>query len=401
MKKLLILAMLLTVSITTVSAQTNGERHDGIFLVYLENSEEKDQRCDILNHVPTKKEIDSLFINGRYVQSICNTKFGTIIVHKENTENIRQLFEICKYDLKQNAKAKFKEGYVLDYIDRSNGYVLYRKDNQITEQEYREKTYKLEKQNKMDALNNKGMYVALLGSFYHYEQNLKEIKQQKYKYYSHQGLIDDFPKMKGWHVGSVDISYNKYGDSNSFDVIFNKDTCDANFQRRLCICETKEELVEYLNEDLSQGFYIKKIWSGFENRNYKWEEESVNNYNGNIFDILTELKNSVSTLVNGNSSSNNSGAYSTGNEYSGSTNTGNVKARGKCKRCNGSGKCSPTSGSGRKNACHGSGLCGYCSGTGWIKAGSSEAKCTACNGKGKCKTCGGTGKCSLCKGTGK
>lgn len=402
MRKLLIFIFLSVFCMT----YAQEEHTDGTFVTHLMNTDAEDLKCDIRQGNINVSDIQELMDNGRYVISVTYTKFGTIIVHKKNTDSIEQCFAIIPiWELKKESKKKLKEGFVLDYYNDEQKYTIFKKDPKITEQKF----FGSMDNKKLKKLNEKGFCVFMASFSEYYAQNgHDDIVEQNIVYHRNdQKMYDDFKNMAAdsWVVGCVTKHYNRVGKSTSYLVIYNKMRNGYDGMEAIACSDTQEDLTEFLKPRVKEGYNIDRIWCGWENRDYAAEDARIAAYDSenNVFDILTGLTTSVINLATGNVGTTSVPSSGSGTTTS-SGNTGNSSSgktvAGKCKRCGGSGKCSPVSGGGRKNACHGSGLCGYCNGTGWIKAGASETKCNACNGKGKCKTCNGTGKCPVCHGTG-
>lgn len=402
MRKLLIFLFLSVFCMT----YAQEEHTDGTFVTHLMNTDAEDLKCDIRQGNINVSDIQELMDNGRYVISVTYTKFGTIIVHKKNTDSIEQCCAIIPvWKLKKESKKKLKEGFVLDYYNKEQKYTIFKKDPKITEQKF----FGSMDNKKLKKLNEKGFYVFTISFSNYYAQNgHDDIVEQYIDYYSNsKNMFAGFKDMtaNSWIVGSITKYYNRYEKYTSYRVIYNKPKNKYDGMEAIACSNTQEDLTEFLKPRVKEGYNIDRIWCGWENRDYAAEDARIAAYDSenNVFDILTGLTTSVIGLATGNVGTTSVPSSGSGTTTS-SGNTGNSSSgktvAGKCKRCGGSGKCSPVSGGGRKNACHGSGLCGYCNGTGWIKAGASETKCNACNGKGKCKTCNGTGKCPVCHGTG-
>ncbi len=398
MRKLLIVLFLIVFSMSHAQ-----DRADGTFVVHIMNTDAVDLKCDVYPGEVKISEIQDIMNNNRYVMSVAHTKFGTIVVHKKNVDSVQQLYAVIpSWDLEKECKERKKEGYILDYYNDEKNYAIFRKDTKVTQQVFLGSI----DQKKLKKQNAKGLYATLYCSYATVAQDGRDdIQEQKYASYIGLGeFLKGFKVMAAdsWVVGSVTKSYNKHSNLTFYRVIYDKLRKEYDGREALAALDTKEELIDFLGKHIESGYNINRIWCGWENRDYEADEARAAAYDGNIFNILTGLTNSISGLTgkgNGQSSTNASN-NETSTQNSGGNNSKSKAGNGKCKRCQGSGKCSPVSGSGRHNACYGSGLCGYCNGTGWVKAGSSEAKCSACNGKGKCKTCNGTGKCPLCHGTG-
>lgn len=398
MRKLLILLSIFL--FTTAGAQK--ERNDGEFVVHMREVDSEDLKCDIHKKDVAPADIQKLMDEGRYVVSVNRAKFGTIVLHRKNTEGVSQLFDIIPlWDLKKKCKANHKLGFVLDYYNDERRYTIFRKDPKVKTQVVLNKVDKktLKKQ------RDKGLYVTLCSYIAAVAQDGRDdIEDQMFASYIRSGeMLEAFRKLPAeWVVGSVVKSYNEYGDYSFYEVIYDKPKKKYEGEEFMAVADNQDRLVKILKEKVDGKFNINRIWCGWENYDYEARAARIASFDDNIFDVLTGLANTVTGIKNLSKGSAGGGTDTGADAGYTETGTGGAKAKaGKCRRCGGNGKCSPTSGAGRKNACHGSGLCGYCSGTGWIKAGASEARCTACNGKGKCKTCGGSGKCPSCRGTGK
>lgn len=378
------------------------ERNDGFFVVHIMETDAQDLKCEI---GISNDYIKSLPDKGRHIISVVPTKFGSIVLHKKSETKIAQKYiRIPSYMLKKEAKKLFAEGYSVEYYNEMSNYGIFSKNPAIVEQKYLGQIT----EKKIKKYNKKGIY-AICGSSTEDigHNNIYGIAYQERKFYidQHQ-FASDFEKMAklGYIVRNVGTFYNKYGNSTSFTVIYDKPQQDYKGKQAIGIFETKEDFIAFLNKYVKEKCNIKGIWGGWENRDYAAEEARLakaKSESESGIDILLGLGNSILQLTNGEQSSSEI-SHDTDYDTNSKTNPSNSKAKtGKCKYCGGTGNCSAKSSAGRKNACNGSGLCGHCNGTGWIKAGGSEAKCTACNGTGKCKSCNGTGKCSHCHGTGK
>lgn len=405
MKKLLLTIIVALTSMIT-SAQEK-EYNDGFFVAYLTDTNDKDVKCDVYPSEVSEQDIQNLMDGGRYITSVIYTKSGGIVLHRANTDNIKQIYTICSsWNLKKLCKQKFKEGYVLNYYNSQRKYAIFNHNPKAKVMKFIS-TVNFD-QKKLDKLNQKGMFVTIINSYTYIAYDGQDnIKKQIYEHTTNHGdnIVDKFGRApKTNFISSVTTSYNKYGNTTYYKYINNVYKDGRQSEQSIGNFENVDNFIKYLKGKVTSRYNLVGLWGGWENRDYKADEARAAAADDmNIFDILSGLTNSISGLTghgNGNASTYNTPeSGGTGSTYNQSA--GSKSGTGKCRRCNGSGKCSPTSGGGRKNACHGSGLCGYCSGTGWIKAGGSEAKCTACNGKGKCKTCGGTGKCPVCHGSGK
>ena len=374
------------------------EYNDGYFVVYLMESDAKDVKYET---GITEERIKTLMSKGRHVISVVPTKFGLVAVHEKAKKKMEQKYvHLENYYLKKRAKKLFKEGYIIEYYNEKNNGAIITKNPAITKQKYLGQAGK----RKIARQNKKGIYVKLgCGTEYIGQNDMNGISsQERVFHYSLNNFISGFKEMaaKGYIIGSVETSYNKYGNNTYFTVLYDKPKKPYKGKQYIGIFETKKELTNFIKKYATSKCTIKGIWGGWEKRDYAAEEaryKSAKSESGT--DILLGLGSSLLQLnsaIKSPSSSTSSSISSVSSAVS-STKSKAKASTGKCKYCGGSGNCTATTAAGRKNACSGSGLCGHCSGTGWIKAGGSEAKCTACNGTKKCKSCGGTGKCKHCK----
>ena len=75
-------------------------QNEGTMIVRMMETDAEDLKCEI-HPLPNnyregeefRKKIDKLIDNCRYIQSITPTKFGFVIVHKLNTNSIKQIRE--------------------------------------------------------------------------------------------------------------------------------------------------------------------------------------------------------------------------------------------------------------------------------------------------------------------
>ncbi|MBR6944411.1 MAG: hypothetical protein IKH64_00475 [Prevotella sp.] len=412
MKKIFILFVLIS-QLTVIYAQ---DRYDDYMVVRMAETDAVDVRCEVYPTETTEpwredkkvtQAVSDLIKNGRYIISMNFTTFGIVILHKQNTEHIGQLFD--KTILEKDIQKKFKNGYSVKYYNYSAYYALYEKNPNIKKQVFMKRTYDEEKTAKQLAKQNaKGLFAIAVTPFSLILQDGHEdIAAQRWaqlKGNSFYSSIEAAQK-EGWRVGIV---YPKYFDyyarhMDYFGVVYNKPRDGNTRHEHVALVRTAEDFRDFVSLHVHPGYTIDMTWSGWDGqtgRNKATVRPASSDLN--IWDVLGGLATSVSGLIAGPSSTTSSAAASSGgsgNVGSGSSHSGG--GSGKCSLCNGSGKCTAKSYSNRKAACSGSKLCGYCNGTGWVGFGDNKATCTACNGKGECKTCHGTGKCQKCNGTGK
>ena len=415
MKKLFVICLLIATA-TWAFAQ---QREDDIMIVNMYQGNDVDLKCDILprgldqyyERKDIVEKIQKMMDSGRYVKSVCHTKYGIVVVHHKNTESVAQKIDCMAnfgFNWKKMVNSYFKKGFPLKYYQYDNGFAIFEKNPRITKQSIVKlgvlsSDEKITK--KVQNMNAKGLYLIACDIDCAVAQNGHEGAPilQLYKNFSGNDyllyLVDQL-KQQGWVIGSISKNYHQstsaYAKSSTtYRILFDK-AGNAGTNEVAGLVKSPEQLKEFLAANMRNGLSIDLAWGGWDGK--------TDSSSG--WDILAGLVSSVSGLANGGKAVDTSASTANTSSSSASSSKGSTKksagsASGKCSRCKGSGKCSPTAYGDRKSACHGSKLCGYCDGTGWIKAGAGEATCKACNGTKKCKTCHGTGKCPQCNGTGK
>ena len=413
MKRLLFLILFLHT--TLVFSQ---ERYDDYMFVRMMETDAVDLKCQIFpceryddpmySWDMLKIEIPRLIESGRYIISISFTKFGVIVLHKENSEQIKQVFKLTFLD--KQIKEMFKNGYSLKYLNDDGGYGLYELNPKVTKQVILKRTYNQEKDQKKTAkLIAKGLYIVGIRHSYLVLQNGRDdLVDQVLESVPFGNFYDriEARRSQGYIASPMFAYYSNIGTSylDRVEIVFDKPS-DGNVKgENVAMIRTQEEFVNYLSQNVKPGYSIDMTWCGWDgetgrSKRVEWEDYDSST---NIWDVLTGLTGIVTNLIVGPNGSTAAGGNTDYDSHSGDghSHSGN-SISDRCSLCQGSGKCSPRSYSNRKSACSGSGLCGYCNGAGWIGSGDNRAVCTACNGDKKCKTCHGTGKCQQCNGTGR
>ena len=410
-KKILLLALMLHATIAF-----SQERFDDYMFVRMMQTDAVDLKCEVYPcEKPSphyswdmlRKEIPRLIESGRYIISISFMKFGVVVLHKQNTDQIKQLFKVTILD--KDIKDMFKRGYSLKYYNNGGDYALYELNPKVTKQVFLKKAYEQEKnQKKLAKLNAQGLYIAAIKFSHVILQNGRDdiVDETWEKVLKDDALSTIEAKhSQGYITSNVfayyrDLSYSRW---DNVEVVFDKPR-DGNVRgESVARVRTQEEFVDFLSRNVKPGYNIDMTWCGWDGQTGRNKiSEPSSTASTSIWDVLGGLTTSITGLIAGPSGSNTvvGNVSSDSNSGSGHSHSGSSISN-RCSLCQGSGNCTPKSYSNRKSACSGSGLCGYCNGTGLVGSGNNQAICTACNGNKKCKTCRGTGKCQQCNGTGK
>lgn len=91
---------LLLILLSVFNNALSQERNDEIMVVQMMETNAVDLKCEIYPYSKDyfkEKEFDQqmrdLIANGRYIKSISTTKFGTVVLHEQNTHSIEQQYE--------------------------------------------------------------------------------------------------------------------------------------------------------------------------------------------------------------------------------------------------------------------------------------------------------------------
>lgn len=329
MKKIILVFILLVIVLKVSSQNYNDGRVAIIFGLQNENTIKTELVSNPVlqvpsydyKNIPTDATLDSLKNNGRYVISITTTKFGTFIIHEDNTKKIEQMFmKIPGYAIKKECEKHFKKGWALQYYNAERDYAIFYKNPLITKQTFvKLETWKKNFSSKMQKWNSQGLYLLVTGYCDGVLQNGRtdSLSQQAFTiscYENDDKLVNKISSMaaEGWFVSSMGKYYSKYGNSDTFTVVF--DSGQANKSKQVAIIEFKEEMDSVVSV-LNDGYKIEKMFCGWENRNFQKEKEMADSYKADWLGILGGIVSSVSSLAGGNSSS--SSDYTTDSGSSG------------------------------------------------------------------------------------
>jgi hypothetical protein len=251
---------------TLCNAQEN--KKDGAFVVYTMNTDEVDLKHDIYRDCPNASQIEPIVNNliktGRYIKSIVNTKFGVIVLHESNTNNVEQIYVNVELNkLKAECNRYFKSGYVVDYYNKNGGYALFKKDPKVTKQSVLGSL----KQSQLEKLNKDGMFIVV--------DNYSSVVVQNGRDDIEEQVIGKHPSMyrllcnsyyakcaDGWTVGAVADDYDSEGDSYQYSVVYNKVKPLYRKNQDMLDILTENKLTEYLNKKGKAQCCLVNIWGG-------------------------------------------------------------------------------------------------------------------------------------------
>ena len=419
MKKLLFL-FVLSLNLAYVFSQ-NENRF--LFVARMMETDAIDLKCDIVPYPEGnydgsatwknyQNSISNLINNNRYVISFVRTKFGLLILHKQNTKSIKQIHYSFTYTPDKTIDKMMKKGFCVGYYNMdSPGKVLFEKNPNVTKQEFVSKSWSDEKTNKLiKKMNSKGMYCVAITNITTkllFQNGHDNIKEQIFATIPLSNFLNDVVQKvnEGWIVRHV------YKDAERASIIYEKPKDGDTKRQTIGLIRDADYFSQFLEDRVAAGYNLDMIWGGIytDMSDITYDNVVATNTNEttttSIWDILGGLTTTVTGIIAGPNNVNTGTGFNTMPQTNSNDNSNSVNNQssgsGRCSLCNGTGKCTPRSYSARKETCNGSGLCGYCNGAGWIWAGNARSVCTACDGSKKCKTCKGSGKCQQCHGTGK
>lgn len=342
MKKLFVVSLLLCF-VMFLHSQDN-EHRDGRFVVSMVEDDGIDVRCDVFSELLLGQEgddeIEKLIKNGRYIKSVTPTKFGIFVVSVPNVENMPQMCtKIPSYALKKELKKTFKDGWSLSYYNKDGKYAVFDKNPATTVQYLEEvKVWKSSSlKDKIAKLNAKGLYLTFvsLGTVLvqnGHGDNIEQCVASLSCYRNDNDFINGIQKRRdeGWVVSSSGKFYNKYGDYDSYHVMFDKPSDGERKEQKVLLAGEKEGL-DGIKANLDLGYRIDGMWCGWENRDYAREEALANSYKPDWAGILGGIIGGVSQLVGGSSSSVSSSYGNAGSAIVESSGNSSSKIKGSSK----------------------------------------------------------------------
>jgi hypothetical protein len=232
------------------------------------NTDEVDLKHDVYrdcnNGLQIKPIVNDLIKNGRYIKSIVNTKFGVIVLHESNANNVEQIYANIELNkLKAECNKYFKSGYVVDYYNKNGGYALFKKDPNITKQ----LVLKCVSQSQLNKLNSKALFVIV--------DNYSSVIVQNGHNDIEEQVVSKHPSMyrllcnsyyakcaDGWIVGSVADNYDYEEDSYQYSVVYNKVKPQYRKNQDMLDILTEDKLSEYLNRKSKAQCRLVNIWGG-------------------------------------------------------------------------------------------------------------------------------------------
>ena len=262
MKKIFLLFVLFA-QLTVIYAQ---DRYDDYMVVRMAETDAVDVRCEVYPTETTEpwredkkvtQAVSDLIKNGRYIISMNFTTFGIVVLHKQNTEHIGQLFD--KTILEKDIQKKFKNGYSVKYYNYSAYYALYEKNPNIKKQVFMKRTYDEEKTAKQLAKQNaKGLFAIAVTPFSLILQDGHEdIAAQRWvqlKGNSFYSSIEAAQK-EGWRVGIVAPKYFDYyaRHMDYFGVVYNKPRDGNTRHESVALVRTAEDFRDFVSLHVYHG----------------------------------------------------------------------------------------------------------------------------------------------------
>ena len=382
-------------SFTSFSQRKDYENYrDGSFIVVFSHTDEKDILCEVMS----SNNVDSLIQNNRFIMSIVRTKFGYLVLHRPNVENMPQKFLSVSptENVEKKLKKEFKLGWSVYYANYQKRFFILNKDMNVVNQEFKKKKYgRKESEKLIKELNAKSFYIRWIYNDKYLIQKINGVvpnqKEVSYNYgdndfynggnFEKDGIIALINK--GYKIVDIHKSFNQYS--------FSKDPLAANWYSaildepndeipdilpKVVIMDTYEELQSYYNEIVSDNYKITKIFGGWDERNWKEIYDGIEEFNkthsfnailGGLISSGTSLNNQINNNSNRSSSQSNNS-----NSTVESSPTNKSRKWVSCSTCNGTGVCRNCGGSGnysytKDGKCHecrpvGSGKCGTCKG---------------------------------------
>lgn len=386
MKYTFCILSLFIISCLNLSASAeNYNYRDGTFVIsFKKNVPNEDTKCDLFidNSTSLKVRVDSIMKSGRYVESVISTKFGELVLSRNNDNSSPQFFDIIKsYDLKKEAKNRFKEGYSVLYFNYEKGYIIYDKNPNIIKQDVKESMSDKD----IRKYNEKGYYIKTVGGNYFTLQEINGVKSnQKYlrKYIYKEPdsvlykIISQFYN-DGYVISSACKSHNESGDFNFYKIIFDKVELDGNgIADDVFLVDSLEDFKELLSVYYESGYSINNFWGGWRNIDYAKRARDIAEFDrthsfGAILGGLISSGTSLINQINNNSNNSSNQSYNSNSTVESSP-TNKSRKWVSCSTCNGTGVCRNCGGSGnysytKDGKCHecrpvGSGKCGTCKG---------------------------------------
>jgi hypothetical protein len=238
------------------------------------------------------------------------------------------MFTIIPDDrLEKDIKKYFKEGWSILYYNTQRDYALFDRNPEITRQTHVKQKFDRKKNNDQIAkYNAKGEYITIvsISDLFAQDGHGSNIEQ------CYQGFYDKFKEHdiakyinEGWFVSSVAKFFSRYGDRNSYYIIFDKQK-GSNIKQKILFLSTKGGVDEF-KKSIEEGYRIDNIWCGWENKDWAKLDADLESYRNRKsstsewLDIIGGITSGVGQLFGGSSNSN---TYTGSNSNSGSESLG-------------------------------------------------------------------------------
>lgn len=209
------------------------------------------------------REVSRLMNSGRYIESVAPVVGqGALIVHRPNTQNVKQTFAMAissRPYLMKDIKKKFKDGFSVKFLcvdsRMTDAYIVYDRNPQVTKQAFPNKHF--------EKYTAEGYYLRPLFTYdYTFAQNGQPggaVVQMDKGYYSTQGataerLMKDIGTYKdeGWLLSSVTM-YN-----DSYRAFFDKNPL-ADRQTTL-IFSSLDEVKDFIASGITTNLKVTTQW---------------------------------------------------------------------------------------------------------------------------------------------
>lgn len=298
------------------------DHDDDIMIVRMMDTDAVDLKCD---YFPFPRDADmdrdfdeiiaEMMNQGRYIISITDTKYGTFVLNKQNTESIKQKY-VRGYISEKDLKNEFKKGFSLKYINQTyhSYYTIFEKNPKITKQELVSTSYKTHIKNKRIAkMNAKGLFA--IGEWYDkiIFQNGHDniVAQMRNAFSEDQRFLSDVEEKQneGWIVRFVSKNYVNYNHRYTFYKVIYEKPKDGNIKHQnTALIKDADTFAKLLQKNPSQGYNLDMTWGGWDRHDYEAEaarSAELAASNTNNWEVLGGLMTSVAGLIAGPSNSNN------------------------------------------------------------------------------------------------
>lgn len=317
MKRFIVFLLFISVSFYAFA----NDHDDDIMIVRMMDTDAVDLKCDYFpfprdadDNREFDKNIQEMMNQGRYIISITDTKYGTFVLNKQNTESIKQKY-VRGFISKKNFNKEFKNGFSLKFFNNTyrSTYTLFEKNPKITKQVFVSSSSKSYVNNKRFLkMNLKGLFaVAQYYDKIIFQNGHDNITLQYYSIFSdEQSFLFDVEEKQnnGYTVKFANKHYNNYSHSTFYRIIYEKPKDGDIKHQSIALIRDAVSFANLLQEKVSQGYNLDMIWGGWDKRDYEAEaarSAELAASNTNNWEVLGGLATSVAGLIAGPSNSNN------------------------------------------------------------------------------------------------